>query len=72
MPKSSVRLIQYGYVAEKKDGLYITAAGGSMWIPLDGIGITDPMFAADMDMKIKKVQRGERLTKKFTRMFLTA
>ena len=52
-------IIQYGYVAEKKDGLYITAAGREYVDSLDGIGITDPMFAADMDMKIKKVQRGE-------------
>lgn len=52
-------IIQYGYVAEKKDGLYITAAGREYVESLEGIGITDPMFAADMDMKIKKVQRGE-------------
>lgn len=52
-------IIHYGYVEEKKDGLYITDSGREYVEALEGIGITDPIFAANLDMQIKRVQRGE-------------
>lgn len=57
--KIITEIIKYGYVEEKKDGLYITNAGREYVKCLEGVGISDPMFAANMDMQIKKVQRGE-------------
>lgn len=52
-------IIHFGYVEEKKGGLYITDSGREYVESLEGIGITDPIFAANLDMQIKRVQRGE-------------
>lgn len=52
-------IIRYGYVAEKDGKLYITELGKEYIASLKGIGIEDPIFAAQMDMQIKRVQRGE-------------
>lgn len=52
-------IIKTGYVNEKKDGLYITVAGKEYIEALHGFDIISPLFAAEMDTEIKKVQRGE-------------
>lgn len=52
-------IIRYGYVSEKGGKLYITDLGREYIASLKGIGIEDPIFAARMDMEIKRVQRGE-------------
>ena len=52
-------IIDSGYVEEKKNGLYITDQGKSYIEAVQDFDITYPVFAANMDNNIKKVQRGE-------------
>ena len=52
-------ILDSGYVEEKKSGLYITAKGKAYIRTVQDFDIAYPVFAADMDNKIKKVQRGE-------------
>lgn len=51
-------IIDRGYVKDKK-GLYITAEGKEYIENLKEIDIVSPVFAAILDTKIKKIQRGE-------------
>lgn len=48
-----------GYVKNTKKGLYITDFGKTYIRALTDIDITSPIFAAQLDYDIKKVQRGE-------------
>lgn len=52
-------IIKVGYVKEEKKGLYITDTGKRYIESLNGMDIVSPIFAAEMDTKIKKIQRGE-------------
>lgn len=52
-------IIDSGYVEEKKNGLYITAKGREYIETVQEFDIAYPVFAANMDNNIKKVQRGE-------------
>lgn len=52
-------IINKGYVREDKKGLYITAKGRHYIETLEGMEIISPVFAAKLDMQIKKVQRRE-------------
>lgn len=52
-------IIDSGYVEEKKNGLYITAKGREYIETVQDFDIAYPVFAANMDNNIKKVQRGE-------------
>lgn len=55
-------LIRRGYMVDQKKspkGLYITESGKTCVENLKGIEILSPSFAAQMDFKIKKIQRGE-------------
>lgn len=52
-------ILDSGYIEEKKSGLYITAKGKSYIDAVKDFDIAYPVFAADMDNNIKKVQRGE-------------
>lgn len=52
-------ILDSGYIEEKKSGLYITAKGKSYIDAVKDFDIAYPVFAADMDNHIKKVQRGE-------------
>ena len=48
-----------GFIAEQKNALYITPKGKAYINNLEGIDIISPTFAANIDMKIKGIQRGE-------------
>lgn len=52
-------IIDSGYVEEKKSGLYITEKGKAYVEAVQDFDIAYPVFAANMDNNIKKVQRGE-------------
>jgi DNA topoisomerase-3 len=52
-------ILKRGYVVDKKDGLHITASGKAYIEALGDLDIASPVFAATMDTKLKKVQRGE-------------
>lgn len=52
-------IIQSGYIDDKKDGLYITQLGKSYVQSLENLQIANPVFAAQLDTELKKVQRGE-------------
>lgn len=52
-------IIERKYVEEKKDGLYITELGKRYIEAVSSLDIVSPIFAAKLDIKIKKVQRGE-------------
>lgn len=52
-------IIRRGYVENRK-GLYITQAGKEYVENLDGINIISPVFAAEQDTMIKRIQRGEQ------------
>ena len=51
-------IIEKGYIEDKK-GLYITPKGKAYVESLGSVDIISPIFAAQMDYKIKKVQRRE-------------
>ena len=51
-------IIRRGYVKDEK-GLYITALGRAYIESLASVDIIKPEFAAVMDTKLKKIQRGE-------------
>lgn len=51
-------LIQRGYISDRK-GLYITDLGKTYVEKIKDINIGSPIFAAKLDMEIKKIQRGE-------------
>lgn len=52
-------LISKGYVEDKKKGLFITQKGKTYVENLDGVDILSPVFAAALDLQIKKIQRQE-------------
>lgn len=52
-------IIDTGYVSDKKDGLYITDEGRAYIESVKELDIISPIFAAEMDTSIKKIQRGE-------------
>lgn len=52
-------IIQTGYVSDKKDGLYITEEGKAYIESVKELDIISPIFAAEMDTSIKRIQRGE-------------
>ena len=52
-------IIDTGYVSDKKDGLYITDEGRAYIESVKELDIISPVFAAEMDTSIKKIQRGE-------------
>mgnify|MGYP005781168865 FL=1 len=52
-------LISKGYVEDKKKGLFITEKGKTYVENLEGIDILSPVFAAVLDLQIKKIQRQE-------------
>lgn len=52
-------IIESGYVEEKKNALYITDKGKNYIEAVKDFDIAYPVFAANMDNSIKKVQRGE-------------
>lgn len=52
-------IIDNGFVTEQKNALYISALGKAYIENLHGIDIVSPVFAAEMDTKIKQIQRGE-------------
>lgn len=52
-------LFTSGYMEERKTGIYITDLGKTYIQSLDGIDITSPVFAAKLDMEMKKVQYGK-------------
>lgn len=51
-------IIKRGYIQDKK-GLHITAEGKNYIEQLAGTAIISPVFAAQLDYEIKKIQRGE-------------
>lgn len=51
-------LIKHGYIKDQK-GLYITDLGKRYIEQMKDINLCSPVFAAKMDMEIKKIQRGE-------------
>ena len=51
--------IKSGFVEEHKDGLYISDSGKAYIDSIGNLSIVKPEFAAQMDMDIKRVQRGE-------------
>lgn len=53
-------LIVSGYMEDKKGGLYITSSGKTYIQALSGIPITDPAFAAKLDVLIKEVGHREK------------
>lgn len=66
-------LIRRGYMVDQKKspkGLYITESGKAYVENLKGIEILSPSFAAQMDFKIKKIQRGEADYKESYQMIL--
>lgn len=52
-------IIQRGYIQDRKGGLYITPLGRQYINAISDIKISQPIFAAIMDYKVKRVQRGE-------------
>ena len=52
-------ILNAGYAESKKQGLFITQKGKDYITSMKELDIIYPSFAAVMDMKIKKVQRGE-------------
>ena len=52
-------LISKGYVEDKKKGLFITQKGKTYVENLEGVDILSPVFAATLDLQIKKIQRQE-------------
>ena len=52
-------IIVSGYVAERKNALYITDKGKTYIEAVKNFDLAYPVFAANMDNNIKKVQRGE-------------
>lgn len=54
-----VDIMKRGYIYEQKNGLYISEMGKTYIKSLEGIDIISPVFAAQIDTDIKKVQRGE-------------
>lgn len=55
-----VDIIKRGYVEEdKKGGLHITSVGIKYIKAVETLDITSPVFAAKMDVEMKKIQRGE-------------
>ena len=52
-------IISRGYVDDKKGGLFITRLGKNYIESMKDIDIVSPVFAAQMDTEIKKIQRGE-------------
>ncbi|MCC2254556.1 topoisomerase C-terminal repeat-containing protein [Ruminococcus sp. CLA-AA-H200] len=53
-------IIKRGYVEVKKNSLYITEAGKKYVEAMEGVDIISPVFAGQMDHKIKQIQRGEQ------------
>lgn len=53
-------IIERGYVKKTKKGLFITELGKTYVRSLEGIDILSPIFAAQLDFDMKKVQRGEK------------
>lgn len=53
-------ILKRGFIEDKKGGVYITKAGVAYIQSLEGIDIVSPVFAAQMDTEIKKIQRGEQ------------
>ncbi len=54
-----LELISKGYVEERKHALYITEKGKKYVEHLKDVEILSPVFAAKIDMQIKKIQRRE-------------
>lgn len=52
-------LLDSQYMEDKKGGLYITSLGKYYIESLDGIDIVSPVFAARLDLEMKKVQHQE-------------
>lgn len=52
-------IINRGYVNEEKKGLYISTLGKRYIKTIEELDIVSPVFAAMLDMNIKRVQRGE-------------
>lgn len=52
-------IIERGYVDKKKDGLYITDIGIKYINSIKTLDIVSPVFAAQLETKIHKIQRGE-------------
>lgn len=52
-------IIDRGFVTEQKNALYISSQGKAYIENLHDIDIVSPVFAAEMDTKIKQIQRGE-------------
>lgn len=52
-------ILKAGYAEERKNGLYITQAGKDYIKCVESLDITYPVFAAQLDTEMKKVQRGE-------------
>lgn len=51
-------LIRHGYILDRK-GLHITESGKRYIEKMEGMNLCSPVFAAKLDMEIKKIQRGE-------------
>ena len=51
-------LIRHGYIQDKR-GLHITESGKRYIEQMEGMDLCSPVFAASLDMEIKKIQRGE-------------
>lgn len=54
-----MELISKGYVDDRKNGLHITEKGKTYVENLEGVEILSPVFAAKLDMEIKRIQRRE-------------
>lgn len=52
-------ILKSGYAEDRKDGLHITQLGKEYINGVESLSITYPVFAAQMDTEMKKVQRGE-------------
>ncbi len=52
-------LMESGYMEDRKGGLYITQLGRTYIESLEGFDIISPVFAARLDMEMKKVQHRE-------------
>ena len=52
-------IIDRGYIAKKKGGLYITETGIKYIQNIKDLDIVSPVFAAILETKIHKIQRGE-------------
>lgn len=52
-------ILKSGYAEDRKNGLYITQLGKDYIKCVEALDITYPVFAAQLDTEMKKVQRGE-------------